>query len=150
MLKACNSVDFRIVLEFICDDNMDLHVLHAFKAILDTRLSCPNEKGCLLYTGPTRKRGNVHYGVIRKTIYGIPMEYYAHRVAKLSSVGLPYENSQYPCSHLCHNSLCCNSHHISLEPQSVNNNRMNCFTEKRCVGHINPDTNELLPDCILV
>ena len=39
------------------------------------------------------------------------------------------------CSHLCHNTLCCNPDHLVLEPRSVNNNRNHCKNEMHCFGH---------------
>ena len=39
------------------------------------------------------------------------------------------------CLHLCHNKLCINAEHISLEPHGVNNNRKLCVFIGRCTGH---------------
>lgn len=39
------------------------------------------------------------------------------------------------CSHLCHNTLCCNPDHLVLEPRSINNNRNHCKNEMHCFGH---------------
>ena len=33
------------------------------------------------------------------------------------------------CSHLCHNTLCCNPNRLVLEPRSINNNRNYCKNE---------------------
>lgn len=38
-------------------------------------------------------------------------------------------------SHLCHNKLCCEPSHLSLEPQRINNNRNICKRNGECSGH---------------
>lgn len=45
--------------------------------------------------------------------------------------------SQLDVSHLCHNSLCVNEDHLSLEPHTVNNSRRHCLSTvpRTCVGH---------------
>ena len=35
----------------------------------------------------------------------------------------------------CHNCLCVNSSHISLEPHPINNNRQYCKSSNQCYGH---------------
>ena len=39
------------------------------------------------------------------------------------------------CSHLCHNTLCCNPDHLVLELRSINNDRNHCKNEMHCFGH---------------
>ena len=39
------------------------------------------------------------------------------------------------CSHLCHNTLCCNPDHLVLELRSINNNRNHCKNGMHCFGH---------------
>ena len=38
-------------------------------------------------------------------------------------------------SHLCHNSLCCNHEHLSLEPAEINYDRDWCKAGRMCGGH---------------
>ena len=47
------------------------------------------------------------------------------------------------CSHLCHNVLCINPMHLSLEPHGVNMQRKNCLGEGSCRHHSN------YPDCMI-
>ena len=44
-------------------------------------------------------------------------------------------NARGDASHLCHNALCINAAHISLEPRYVNNNRQQCIRKGFCHGH---------------
>ena len=39
------------------------------------------------------------------------------------------------CSHLCHNTLCCNPDHLVLELRSINNDRNHYKNEMHCFGH---------------
>ena len=41
-------------------------------------------------------------------------------------------NAQGDASQLCHNALCINAAHISLEPHWVNNNRLQCTSNGIC------------------
>lgn len=52
-------------------------------------------------------------------------------------------------SHLCNNSLCVNVAHLSLEPQSVNNNRSICFSTNNCSGHGTDSRGNERPKCLL-
>jgi hypothetical protein len=68
---------------------------------------------------------------------------HVHRLAlmvQLRSLNIPKELD---ASHLCHNSLCVNVNHLSLEPHSVNNNRQCCKGCGHCIGHGD------FPDCML-
>lgn len=44
--------------------------------------------------------------------------------------------SDMDCSHLCHNSLCVNVNHISLEHHFINNNKQYCLNSNLCYGHV--------------
>ena len=46
-------------------------------------------------------------------------------------------------SHLCHNSLCTNNKHLSLEPTHINRHRDVCVNRQICTGHAS------FPDCML-
>jgi hypothetical protein len=54
-----------------------------------------------------------------------------------------FANETHHVSHLCHTRNCVNLEHLSLEPQSVNNNRQNCNSEGLCKGH------NSYPNCII-
>ena len=44
-------------------------------------------------------------------------------------------------SHLCHNTLCIQSCHLSMEPHTVNCDRVRCVNGGMCKGHVG------YPDC---
>ena len=60
-----------------------------------------------------------------------------HRLAYIIHTGslIPQDRQEYDVSHLCHNSLCVNIHHLSLEPHCINNTRKICKRQKECKGH---------------
>ena len=98
---------------------------------------------CRLWQGSTRQNGNLFYGEIyvkfpdergwRKVL--------THRLSiMLTGRDLP---AKFDCSHVCHNSLCINPNHISLEPHGVNNQRQLCKFSRKCTGH------GVYPNCML-
>ena len=111
---------------------------------ISSQLEPNNTTGCLMFTG-NEKNG---YGRIRKIFDGKKKDFYAHRVAKIFDMG--DHNIGGDCSHICHTKLCCNPHHISVESKLTNNQRKNCVSEKRCLGHRDDRTGLSLPDCILL
>ncbi len=126
---------------------MNSSILKTFSDILQSRLSDADETGCKIYNGPIKKSGATQYGIIRKTINHVPYEFYAHRIAKMAAMNCTTIEPPLQCSHLCHNSLCCNPEHIVLETQTINNNRIFCKNFQYCTGHT--DINgKALPNCI--
>lgn len=108
--------------------------------------NCHNDQysDCLLYTRYTQNG----YGVVRKCIDGHTFRLYAHRVALLYATSMTALPDGRQCSHLCHKKLCVNIAHLSVEPQSVNNNRNQCKNERVCSrNHVDSD-GSFLPDCI--
>ena len=48
----------------------------------------------------------------------------------------PYNFPQgFHVSHTCHNRKCIKIEHLSLEPAAINQNRKNCVSGGRCLGH---------------
>ena len=62
---------------------------------------------------------------------------HAHRMAVVISEGSFAIDKNLDASHLCHNALCINRQHISLETHCVNNNRQSCVSLGVCQGHKN-------------
>jgi len=91
---------------------------------------------CRLWTGP--KTTNRKYGLIS---YKDPIDNRwkkkkAHRVSYMVSIIANMDlTSNLDCSHLCHNCLCVNALHISLEPHNINNNRQYCKNCNLCYSH---------------
>lgn len=84
------------------------------------------------------------YGIVDKRIGGYRHRIYAHRLSLMIhmqtlDLNRTCEYSGLPCevSHLCHNALCINPLHLSLEPKVTNNSRKQCLNEKKCFGHGN-------------
>ena len=103
---------------------------------------------CQIWMGPMKQ--GTEYGVIRyKDPRDGPVAGHrskgVHRMAILVSDGV--KDLDVPpslvASHICNNSLCTNTTHLSLEPQSVNNNRSICFSTNNCRGH------GIRPKCLL-
>ena len=95
--------------------------------------------GCSIWKGYVRKcrgRRGGGYGIMNvqfpdsnsRTMMRV------HRLAYIVHTGSLIPR-QYDVSHLCHNSLCVNFHHLSLEPHSINNSRKTCNRNKKCMGH---------------
>ena len=94
---------------------------------------------CLLWTGYIKRRQGRRgggYGIMNVQFPGNNSRTMmrVHRLAYIVHSGslIP---QQYDVSHLCHNSLCVNFHHLSLEPHHINNSRKTCSRHKRCMGH---------------
>lgn len=112
-----------------------MDILHQLKGHLTN--SVPSSNGaCILYAGRRKTVKNTTYGYIDKTVQGTRYRYYAHQVALMSKMDtFPLPDTGCEGSHLCHNSLCINPHHLSFEPHSVNNSRKLCVNENTCFGH---------------
>ena len=97
-----------------------------------------NHWGCIVWEGYAEKNG---YGIqmVKWPDKGIKKER-AHRVAymikhKLCANDMPKldENSNpLECSHLCHNKLCVNPDHITLENHATNQERIHCKGQGHC------------------
>lgn len=98
---------------------------------------------CKLYKGATQNG----YGIVRKSINGHKQQIYAHRLVKMHELGT--EQILENCSHLCHNKLCVNTSHITVESQALNNNRQTCTINRKCTGHVDPTDGHNLPQCII-
>ncbi|KAI8517607.1 lens induction in camera-type eye [Branchiostoma belcheri] len=59
----------------------------------------------------------------------------SHRVVFFLNPDLPNLDPKMHVSHLCHNKMCVSPAHLSYEPNIVNQQRRNCFAERRCTGH---------------
>lgn len=119
-------------------------MLAQLHAVLVTRLVHDGATGCQIYHGPHWGE----YGSVKKTVNGQKYRMYAHRVAKLYSLGVVTLPEGMQCSHRCHRSRCCNPQHIVAERQGCNNQRQNCKTRRQCSGHVDPVTGAPLPDCL--
>ena len=112
-----------------------------------TNRSIVDAHGCRLWTGGTHYCRRTRYGIVRAKLPG-------WKVSKPTGVHLlAYFISTKTCdipkglnvSHLCHNSLCINTLHLSLEPVAINRMRQTCLgtIPRHCTGHL------VYPDCIL-
>ena len=76
------------------------------------------------------------YSEISKQFHGKHVCLKAHRVAFAVAYPLNFLQSTFnDVSHLCHNRLCVNVKHLSLEPHGINNNTFVCINEDECYGH---------------
>jgi hypothetical protein len=89
---------------------------------------------CHIWTGACTSNGK--YGVLNcKFPNAIGWtKIHAHRLAyMIKSKKFNYQG--FDVSHLCHNSKCINTEHLSLEPHGFNNSRMTCVSVGKCLGH---------------
>lgn len=95
---------------------------------------------CAIWTGPLLKPRNKYGRInccIAKNNY---KQVLIHKLAKAIALNVPEDEistftGNNHISHLCHNCLCVNPSHLSVEPQLVNNSRMSCRTMGFCLGH---------------
>lgn len=102
-----------------------------------------DNNNCSIWTGAVTANGL--YGLLsyRDPETNAWKKKHVHRLIlmiKLRSLNIPKELD---ASHLCHNSLCVNVGHLSLEPHSINNNRQCCKSYGHCIGHGG------FPDCMI-
>ena len=103
----------------------------------ETQLA-PNGQ-CIIWTGCTAKgRGECLYGKIYVTfLRGGKYKWQAFRVHHLAYI--LHVRAEIPenmhCSHRCHDSLCVNVEHLTIEHAFVNSNRRSCSTARKCFGH---------------
>lgn len=87
---------------------------------------------CHTWTGETTSDG---YGVIRLSVAtNVRKRVKVHRLIYFIAHSQPLPPHLH-VSHLCHNKICCNLKHLSLEPAGINNQRNTCRTDKHCFGH---------------
>lgn len=113
----------------------DFFKLYQYR-ILENSSVCPENEICRIWQGPLTK--NKKYGLIS---YKDPSDMkwkkkHAHRLSYIVFTKNLEIISDFDCSHLCHNSLCVNVNHLSMEPHFINNNRQHCLNSNLCYGHV--------------
>ena len=93
-----------------------------------------NESGttCKIWTGQKFRNG---YGVFAIRFRGRDYRLLAHRVMYFISNDFLALPAGPHVSHLCHNKVCVNFEHLSLEAANVNNTRKTCLNKRKCTGH---------------
>jgi len=127
----------------------------------ENSVRAPNGQ-CILYTGPFREKRGLKYGTLRSASKKVIAEYsgnefemLAHRFSKLNEIIKTTNDinsvieSHVECSHLCHNSLCINPEHLSLESQGTNNSRKPCKSQGHCFGNHRDFNGEAKRDCLV-
>lgn len=114
---------------------MSSDLIENYRKLLQTKVVLSSENGvCQLW-----HRTSKGYGRISITFQGVTKTVYAHRLSYFLNKGdissLWDKSITDSCSHLCHNSLCINAEHISLEPSHINNERKCCLTSNMCMHH---------------
>ena len=106
--------------------------------------------GCLLWTGAKWHSGL--YGVTSNPFCLLsdskPRRIGVHRLFYILKHIISYPDGELPridgdsntinISHLCHNSLCVNPDHLTLETQAINNERKMCKGSNHCACHTPP------------
>lgn len=75
------------------------------------------------------------YGVMQVKVAGAWKTKHVHTVVACCRENEVIDTKLYDVSHLCHNSLCINEEHLSVEPHFVNNNRRACTEKNKCISH---------------
>ncbi len=92
---------------------------------------------CAMWTKAKKPSG---YGIIK---YKNPHDnawrtMHVHRLSFLVNRRIELNDLQgYDISHLCHNKLCTNAQHLSLETHKINRDREICVNRTVCTGHDN-------------
>ena len=124
------------------DEELMLVLSQTYKENLQKRISVSLERNgqCLLWRKST---GSAGYPQIKVTAQGWGSRPVAiHRLVYLLHYGYKQMTGLH-VSHLCHNKLCCEPEHLTLEPGAVNSQRILCKSEGQCHGHSN------YPGCLL-
>ena len=104
----------------------------------------PAEQGdCQLWVGTTKRSKHLQYGIICVKLDGRWTTLLTHRLIYMMIHHQRHLQQGHDVSHLCHNTLCLNPNHLSLEPHAINNNRQRCKIERTCLHHNN------YADCIV-
>ena len=108
-----------------------------------------NSKGCHFWNDNlccNQKPGGPKYGRLKVTLpNGQKNVLLAHRFVYMLHYNMPHLPADLHVSHKCHESLCINALHLSLEPKHVNTSRNSCRGTRplHCLKH------EGYADCIL-
>lgn len=96
---------------------------------------------CRIWKGPRKpptRAGKVYgYSTLKLPGDTKRKKRYAHRIAYMYAHRLLEDQlgKNKHVSHRCHNTLCVNPEHLSLEDPAVNNARTLCVRSKGCLGH---------------
>lgn len=110
---------------------------------LEARSEVAQNGHCRLWTGTIQSGKNSTYGVLNCRVSPKTWRrFYVHRLALVFAKNLAPEDieviageDRMSVSHLCHNSLCINGHHLAYEPQALNRARCTCLAQGVCSGH---------------
>lgn len=103
-----------------------------------------NRQGCMVWQGCIKK-GPVGYGVINAKFPDAQWHtMHVHRLLYMVHNKILYVEPHLEVSHLCHVPLCVSAYHLSLEPHSINTERLKCVNRAICCGH------GVYRDCIFV
>lgn len=131
------SVWYSIIMDKITSDFVD-----KYRKILIERAILSENGLCQLWHSTSKNYGriSIKFDGVCKTVYVHRLSYFINKgdIASLWDTSITFESS-----HLCHNSLCINADHISLEPKQINNERKICHNKKRCTQH------DHYEDCLL-
>jgi hypothetical protein len=96
----------------------------------------PNN-ACIIWHGTVKSQKDPPYGVICIKVEQVWKSVGVHRLKYMLANNIhPNElDGDQDVSHLCHNSLCINIDHLSLEPRHINNNRIACKGRGFCFEH---------------
>ena len=91
----------------------------------------PNDM-CHLWAGSRSRDG---YGYLQIVLRGKRQKLAAHRLSYFVAHGFHRLDPRMHVSNLCHNKLCVNADHLSLEPAAINASRSRCVGRNACLGH---------------
>lgn len=99
------------------------------KTKLENKTKTENE--CRIWTGQKR-RG---YGMLEFSLRGKRQKQLVHRLNFYLENNCEKIERHMHISHLCHNKLCLEISHLSLEPAHINNQRKICKNSGECTNH---------------
>lgn len=123
-------------------EELDFFVDKYLERLKESSHLAPNGQ-CQIWAKATTKT-KVKYGAIFVKFGCKSFTTTAHRLSYVVHNRITFDDIKHlDVSHLCHNSLCVNPIHLTLEPHPVNNNRIHCVSLGHCLGH------DRYPQCLL-
>lgn len=92
-----------------------------------------SQGGCHLWNGATSDRSE-RYGKVMLCEGGVRFSIGVHVLCFFLATSIAPSKGD-DVSHLCHNTLCVNPAHLTLEPHKMNMERRRCKREQVCCGH---------------
>jgi hypothetical protein len=123
---------YYITMSIIFSTGLTDKQIFKYKTVLKRHTHIFNPGLCHIWTGPQNKDD---YGFVRVMFRGVRKNVCAYRLAYFLATDCRPLSEEFHVSHRCHNKLCVNVSHLSLELSNVNRKRDICRDDGECYGH---------------